>query len=855
MVKTAERMRKFIFPLWMSAFLSSSWLNAQSVTEYEYWIDHHTAEAGRGGVESGLVDFNVDVSSLSDGIHTFSLRIRDDEDRWSIPYTRLFYKVSKPQEQEVVAYEYYIDDETDKRTSVVTDGGLVDFNTDVSSLSSGLHKLSLRTQDSGGRWSTPHIQYFYYVAPPRQTSLARVEYYWDDNCASRQTVNLDNSGVFSEDLDVSGFSDGLHKLFVRVQDTDSVWSTPYCRLFYKEGEARIIGYEYWFNKGYEERKFEPIEPVTVYDMKNVHVDVTPVWNLSGEDFEETPENTFHIRFKNSKGQWSELISHVFTKGQLQMDIADYEILKAFYLATGGDEWKHPWDISSSEIHAEQWDGVNFKGGKVYDIYLPENNLTGKLPQEIFSLSELESLNLSGNKLHGRIDSLFAGMDAGEVSGVLSSVNLSGNALSGEIVSFASAVPALRSLDLSGNRLTGAEGTLPEELEDVDLSNQFVAYVDELTGIPSLVRNAPVHVLWLGETMDVPLSSLQMYGFGEKDSDDADAPDLLITDREGKATLHLKYDTDALAYRCSLDKEWRLGRGDTLVAVQQEGVAAGYSMNVLFDYAMGDANIDHIVDVLDVQHSLNYALADGEGGVLPFNFSAADTYTDAQITVQDIVRTVELVLGTKLAETGLVKSLHGCSVADDADARLFIQDGRLVLETQIPVAAMDVAIDNVSEGEMRSLMNSNKFACVCCQSGHSLRMLVYSPSGNTFAVGRTELAGLYSKDARVATAVLSDADAHYVSVSIGDIADGLDVAKTDNGWDVCLADGHLVVDVPHGNVNLSIELLDMQGRVLAVKECGELMTGRHCIDIPLSGKGVYMVRVGNGYQYRILKFRK
>lgn len=196
-------MRKFIFPLWMSAFLSSSWLNAQSVTEYEYWIDHHTAEVGRGGVENGLVDFNVDVSSLSDGIHTFSLRIRDDEDRWSIPYTRLFYKVSKPQEQEVVAYEYYIDDETDKRTSVVTDGGLVDFNTDVSSLSSGLHKLSLRTQDSGGRWSTPHIQYFYYVAPPRQTSLARVEYYWDDNCASRQTVSLGNSGVFSEDLDVS----------------------------------------------------------------------------------------------------------------------------------------------------------------------------------------------------------------------------------------------------------------------------------------------------------------------------------------------------------------------------------------------------------------------------------------------------------------------------------------------------------------------------------------------------------------------------------------------------------------------------------------------------------------------------
>lgn len=922
-------MRKSIFPLWVSATLFSSPLNAQSVTEYEYWIDQHTEEIGRGGIENGHIDFNLDVSSLSEGFHTFTLRVHDSEDRWSIPYTKLFYRVSKQQEQDVVAYEYwtdyntadikggsieggninlnvdasalsagfhalslrfrssdgkwstpytqlfyrtsqskgteicayeyYVDDNADGRITVDAAGiEQINFDIDASSLSTGLHKLSLRTKDSEGQWSTPHIQYFYHVEPPKQTALAYIEYYLDEECNTRQKISTDSSGEFDTELDLSRLTDGLHKLYLRVQDTDSAWSTPYCRLFCKEGETKIIGYEYWFNKEYDERKFEHIEPVEVYDMKNVHIDVTSVWNMSDEDedkdAEEDKENVFHIRFKTSKGQWSELISHTFTKGQLQMDLADYEILKAFYHATGGAEWNETWDISSSEINADQWNGVNFRGGKVYDIYLPDNNLTGTLPAEIFTLTELTDIDLSGNKLSGKIDSISAEIGEKTVSAVLSSVNLSHNELCGEVSAFAQAIPAIEKLNLSGNRLTEISSQLPESLKEADLSNQFVDYFNEQSGIPSLVRNAPTHILQLGETMDIPLNTLQLYGFTDEEGNPNEAPDFQIADKNGTTRLYLKYDPDIRTYKCPLDKEWQYATTDTLVAIQESGLASGYSMNVLLDYAMGDANIDHTVDVLDIQHSLNYILSGGEECSLPFNFAAADTYKDATLTVQDIVKTVDIVLDTKPASSSPMRRFTGYATAHNAEAHVFIQNGRLILDTHTPVAAIDITIDHADEGELLSLINSSKFTCICRQSAdHTLRMLIYSLTGATFAKGQTELAKVCNSQSKIAHASLADTHAHYIAVSIDNIVNGIELADDSSEISAHFNGRQLVIEIPSDN-NISVTYCDMQGHTLAVQNCGRLSAGTHAITPPLTAHGVYIAKISSDQWTRTLKIK-
>ena len=129
-------------------------------------------------------------------------------------------------------------------------------------------------------------------------------------------------------------------------------------------------------------------------------------------------------------------------------------LTALYRATDGDNWTNN-DGWLSDALPGTWHGVSVdEQGLITGLYLNDNNLFGKLPAELATLSHLRILNLSGNRLTGSIPTAWAdGLD------VLLRLNLSDNGLSGPI-------PAgignhhLDTLNLSGNQLSGS---IPTEL--------------------------------------------------------------------------------------------------------------------------------------------------------------------------------------------------------------------------------------------------------------------------------------------------------------------------------------------------------------------------------------------------------
>ncbi|CAO2149270.1 unnamed protein product [Urochloa humidicola] len=82
------------------------------------------------------------------------------------------------------------------------------------------------------------------------------------------------------------------------------------------------------------------------------------------------------------------------------------------------------------------------------IDLSKNNLTGKIPEEITTLSALVNLGLSYNHFSGNIPSKIGAMQS------LESLDLSRNKLSGEIPSSLSNLTFLSYMDLSYNDLTG-----------------------------------------------------------------------------------------------------------------------------------------------------------------------------------------------------------------------------------------------------------------------------------------------------------------------------------------------------------------------------------------------------------------
>ena len=81
---------------------------------------------------------------------------------------------------------------------------------------------------------------------------------------------------------------------------------------------------------------------------------------------------------------------------------DREALVALYNATDGDNWyrRYNW---LSDLPLSTWEGVETDGeGRVVALRLYENNLTGEIPPELGSLSNLALLGLGDNWLSGEI---------------------------------------------------------------------------------------------------------------------------------------------------------------------------------------------------------------------------------------------------------------------------------------------------------------------------------------------------------------------------------------------------------------------------------------------------------------------
>ena len=106
----------------------------------------------------------------------------------------------------------------------------------------------------------------------------------------------------------------------------------------------------------------------------------------------------------------------------------------------------------------EWHGVKTKDGRVSQIGLYENQLTGTIPSDISNLSGLTHLDLGGNSLSGTIPSGLSSLSK------LIFLFLDGNSLNGTI-------PDLSSTDLGELRLDNNElsGTIPAWLNNKDMT--------------------------------------------------------------------------------------------------------------------------------------------------------------------------------------------------------------------------------------------------------------------------------------------------------------------------------------------------------------------------------------------------
>ena len=151
---------------------------------------------------------------------------------------------------------------------------------------------------------------------------------------------------------------------------------------------------------------------------------------------------------------------------------DRAVLVELYNDTGGANWTDNTNWLSDEPMRE-WHGVvTDDEGRVAELSLDDNQLSGEIPTELGNLSNLQSLYLNYNQLTGEMPT-----ELGNLSN-LETLDLGGNQLSGEMPTELGNLSNLEELWLGTNQLTGE---MPTELGNLSSLEQVGINDNQLTG--------------------------------------------------------------------------------------------------------------------------------------------------------------------------------------------------------------------------------------------------------------------------------------------------------------------------------------------------------------------------------------
>lgn len=187
-----------LFTIWQ--FAASS----QEILKIEYFID---SDPGFGlGTEAPLPkgdssEFVVDISQVSNGIHTLYIRVQDNSKKWSQSISHSFLKtrLAPTENSQIVSLEYFIDSVgafgsgiNIPVTPAVIDAD-IDIMVDLSEVPVGNHTLYVSACDNAGNWSMV-MNHAFEVKESYTVTFAD----WDNTILKTQTIMEGDSAIAPE---------------------------------------------------------------------------------------------------------------------------------------------------------------------------------------------------------------------------------------------------------------------------------------------------------------------------------------------------------------------------------------------------------------------------------------------------------------------------------------------------------------------------------------------------------------------------------------------------------------------------------------------------------------------------------
>ncbi|MFC2126584.1 hypothetical protein ACFLU5_17475, partial [Bacteroidota bacterium] len=157
-----------------------------NIDTIEYFFDDDPGVGNAVGISVASSDsINLDLAlaadTLSPGFHILGMRVKDENENWSVPEYRLFVvsQTNSLTVSPIVRIEYFYDDDPGLGSGNLVFSGSQDsvqlnFNIPPP-LVAGLHTVTIRAQDADGNWGIPEIHQVYSLDPGRELdSLALV---------------------------------------------------------------------------------------------------------------------------------------------------------------------------------------------------------------------------------------------------------------------------------------------------------------------------------------------------------------------------------------------------------------------------------------------------------------------------------------------------------------------------------------------------------------------------------------------------------------------------------------------------------------------------------------------------------
>ncbi|MCB9175449.1 MAG: T9SS type A sorting domain-containing protein [Flavobacteriales bacterium] len=183
----------------------------RDIVAYEYWFDNDYANVVAQTVTNQQqlnLSTIIATNAISNGVHSFNIRFKDNTEMWSSVLSQFFYKMPPTSitSNKITTYRYWFDSNFAQVNTVnlptpVQQLNLID-DLDLTQLTKGIHTIHFQFKDSLNMWSVVTSDSINKMALP----IANFNYTMSGNCDSTVVSFADNS--IDGDTYLWNFGDG-----------------------------------------------------------------------------------------------------------------------------------------------------------------------------------------------------------------------------------------------------------------------------------------------------------------------------------------------------------------------------------------------------------------------------------------------------------------------------------------------------------------------------------------------------------------------------------------------------------------------------------------------------------------------